>query len=278
MATSPAGLAAASGSETLDYNGASLAESEGVGGLRKYEANGVTLILGDSREMKIAADAVISDPPYGQNFRLGRGEGRNPKWKKRHVNVAIMGDDEPFDPAPWLDYPIVVLWGANNYASRLPDRRLWLVWDKYHDIGSSDFADCELAWTNRDAPIRRKKHRWAGVCRESESGEIVRHPTQKPVVLMTWCMAQMKVPQDATVLDPFMGSGTTAIACIRTGRRFIGVEKDVAIFEGAVERIRAELAQGVLSLGGGGGFSFEASDEEPRKSLNARVSDGADNH
>jgi len=213
---------------------------------------GVELYLGDCLQiipMLEGVDAVISDPPYGQNFRLGRGEGKNPKWKKRHVNTPILGDDQPFDPSPWLEYPHVVLWGANNYASKLPDRRLWLVWDKYHDIGSSDFADCELAWTNRNAPIRRKKHRWAGVCRESESGETVLHPTQKPVAVMAWCMDKAKVPEGATVLDPYMGSGSTIIAAIRTGRKAIGIEKDPEHFKNAVERIQRELAQGDLFLG-----------------------------
>lgn len=210
-----------------------------------------TLYLGDCLEilpMLPMVNALISDPPYGQNFRLGKGEGRNPKWKKRHSGIPIINDDKPFNPAPWLEYPHVVLWGANSYASRLPDRRLWLVWDKRHDIGSCDFADCELAWTNLNSPIRRKKHRWSGVCRESESGETVLHPTQKPVAVMAWCMEQVKVPIRATVLDPFMGSGTTGVACVTSGRKFIGVEIDPDYFAIACRRIEAAQRQARFSL------------------------------
>jgi DNA modification methylase len=86
---------------------------------------------------------------------------------------------------------------------------------------------------------------WSGFRREVDIREHY-HPTQKPTTIMAWCMEQAKIPQGATVCDPYMGSGTTAIACIRTGRKFIGVEKDKRHFETACERIRRELAQGVL--------------------------------
>ena len=91
------------------------------------------------------------------------------------------------------------------------------------------------------------------------------HPTQKPVVVMTWCMEQAKVPEGATVLDPYMGSGTTAIACIRTGRRFIGIEIDPVHFATAVKRVRAELAQGVLPL-----FGAEPAGEQPHSADGAQ--------
>lgn len=75
------------------------------------------------------------------------------------------------------------------------------------------------------------------------------HPTQKPVLAMAWTMDAMKVPSGAVVFDPYMGSGTTGIACIRTGRRFVGIEKDPTHYATAVERIKNELAQGDLFLG-----------------------------
>jgi DNA modification methylase len=87
------------------------------------------------------------------------------------------------------------------------------------------------------------------VCRESESGETVLHPTQKPVAVMAWCMTQAKVPEGATVLDPYMGSGSTIIAAIRTGRKAIGIEKAPEHFKTACERIKRELAQGDLFHG-----------------------------
>ena len=74
------------------------------------------------------------------------------------------------------------------------------------------------------------------------------HPTQKPVIVMAWTLEQLKVPIGATVLDPFMGSGTTAIACIRTGRKFIGIEIDQGYFKIACDRIRRELQQPTFNL------------------------------
>lgn len=79
--------------------------------------------------------------------------------------------------------------------------------------------------------------------------EPIIHPTQKPVELMAWCMEQAKVPEGALVLDSYMGSGTTGIACIRTGRRFVGIEKDPTHYATALKRITDELAQGDLFLG-----------------------------
>ena len=78
------------------------------------------------------------------------------------------------------------------------------------------------------------------------------HPTQKPVPLMAWCMDKAKVPEGATVLDPYMGSGSTIIAAIRTGRKAIGIEKDPEHFKNACERIKRELAQGDLFNGQNG--------------------------
>ena len=226
----------------------------GAGGVREWRAEGVALYLGDCREIKVAADAVISDPPYGMNYAPKRCGTTDRKWHRRDER-KVLGDDQDFDPAPWLGYERVVLWGANYYADKLPPGRRWLVWDKRRGgTQNQDFAasDCEIGWCNSSGTVKMKSHLWSGLCRESEIGEHW-HPTQKPVVLMAWCMEVAKVPAGAIVLDPFMGSGTTALACIRTGRRFVGIEKDEAHFATAVQRIRAELAQGILFPAGGGG-------------------------
>ncbi len=212
--------------------------------MRQFE--GVTIYNSDCLEvLPIAADALITDPPYGIAFAHGGGGGCLAE-STRFAGDAIMGDDKPFDPSPWLEYPIVVLWGGNHYASKLPDCACWLVWDKRDGVCSNDQADCELAWTNLKSPARLKRHLWNGMLKDSERGERRVHPMQKPVVLMAWAMEQAKVPVGATVLDPYMGSGTTAIACIRSGRKFIGVEKDKRHFDTACERIERELSQGVL--------------------------------
>lgn len=135
--------------------------------------------------------------------------------------------------------PICVIWGGNYYP--LPCTRGWLVWEKVNNPPS--MGDAELAWTSIDQNVRSIQ--WSI---SQTNAERVGHPTQKPVRVMSWSMEQVNVPSNALVLDPYMGSGTTAIACIRTGRRFIGIERDPAHYATALERIKAELAQGDLFL------------------------------
>lgn len=217
---------------------------------RTFEHNGctATLILGDCLQILPTlgkVDAVISDPPYGIKFAHGGGGGCLAE-STRFGGDAIMGDDKPFDPSRWLGYGIVALWGANHYASKLPDCACWLVWDKRDGICSNDQADCELAWTNQHLPARLKRHLWNGMLKDSERGERRVHPTQKPVPLMAWVMDRVSVPIGATVLDPYMGSGTTGIACLRTGRNFIGIELDPKHYATACDRMARECAQPLL--------------------------------
>jgi site-specific DNA-methyltransferase (adenine-specific)/modification methylase len=210
---------------------------------------GWTLIHGDCLQVLPtleagSVDAVITDPPYGISYNPKGGNS-----KARRGNLApILGDGEPFDPSPWLRFPIVVLWGSNHYADRLPAKDSWLVWYKRRDIPSINFADCEMAWTNVGGPARVFDHRWHGMIRDSEMGQKRVHPTQKPVSLMEWCLDMAKVPRGATVLDPFAGSGTTGVACLQTGRRFIGIELDAAYFEVARQRLEAVSAQARLAV------------------------------
>jgi DNA modification methylase len=203
------------------------------------------LINGSSETMELPpADALISDPPYGINYKP-EGGGKVPK---NFSNAdCVIGDDKPFDPAMWLNYSIVVLWGGSNFAARLPATRGWLVWDKKCGVNETNqFSDCEIAWTNLNAPIRLYRHRWTGYMKDSEKQEARLHPTQKPAALMAWCMEKAKVPEGATVLDPYMGSGTTGIACLRTKRNFIGVEKDKRHFDNACDRMRREIEETLL--------------------------------
>lgn len=196
-----------------------------------------------------SVDAVITDPPYGIGYQPEPWGKTNPKVKKTFLNgERVGGDDESFDPAAMLGLaPTIVLWGGSNFAGSLPSTRGWLVWDKKCGIYETNkFSDCELAWTNRDAPIKIFRHRWTGYHRDSERGETRLHLTQKPVVVMAWCMEQVGVPLGATVLDPYMGSGTTGIACLRTGRNFIGIERDAAHYKTACDRIAHELDGALL--------------------------------
>lgn len=207
----------------------------------------VTLYLGDSREILPTLGggmAVLSDPPYGIAFahggndRSGIGGG---KYSTRFADVAIVGDEAPFDPSFMLDATdALILWGGNHFANRLPASPRWLIWDKRAaSQHSNDFADCEIAWTNLTGVARVFRHQWDGMMKASERGIQRVHPTQKPIALMEWCIPMM--PAGRVICDPFMGSGTTGVACVRLDRRFIGIEIEPAYFDVACRRIAEEL-------------------------------------
>jgi site-specific DNA-methyltransferase (adenine-specific)/modification methylase len=212
----------------------------------------VTLYCGDALQIAPTLqpiDAVIADPPYGADFNFRKyRRSRHPlqagipagRWA-----ANVIGDDQPFDPAPWLVYPQVILWGANHYASRLPESKAWLIWDKRDGSPSDNHADGELAWTNLPGNARIYHHLWRGMIRAGEANVGRRgkwHPAEKPIELMQWCVAKTT----GTVLDPYMGSGTTGVACLALGRRFIGIEIDPGHFATACQRLQAADAQGQL--------------------------------
>jgi len=181
---------------------------------------------------------MVSDPPYGINY-VHSGGGRGERSVRN--SVPVVGDDRPFDPSPLLAFDEVVLWGANHYASRLPHGR-WLAWDKLAGVPEFDsFSDVEFAWRNGRGKDRIFAHLWKGLVKASEKGGKERwHPTQKPIALMAWCIEPLR---SQTIIDPYMGSGTTGVACVRLGRRFVGIEIDEGYFDIACERIRKAHAQ-----------------------------------
>jgi DNA modification methylase len=120
-----------------------------------------------------------------------------------------------------------VIWGGNYFD--LPASRGFLVWFKNNS--DRDFADCEMAWTNQDKNARLK------TLRPMNMGGGKVHPTQKPILIMEWCINYL--PYSETILDPFMGSGTTGIACLKEGKRFIGIEKSQKYFNLAVKRLQS---------------------------------------
>lgn len=217
----------------------------------------VTLYLGDCLEIlpTIKADAIISDPPYGFGYdpyrsktpQLSKGmfvKDRN--WKQ------IDGEAEAFDPRAMLCAPIVLLWGANHYADKLPSSKRWLIWDKRDGTPSDNQSDAELAWCNVGGSVRMHRQLWRGVARAGEeniasAGEKL-HPHQKPVHLMAWCLDQAGVKPGMTVCDPYAGSASTLVACLRRGIKSIGIESDAEHYEAAKERLRRELSQMTLSL------------------------------
>lgn len=212
-------------------------------------AEGVTLYFGDCLDILPSLhniDAILTDPPYGMGLgkRSGGPRANHPEIRKAQDNYHITGDDEPFDPSPFLGFPKIVMWGGNHYASRLPDARKWLVWDKRDGLTSNDQADCELAWTNLRGPERMHRQKWMGMVRsgvENPGIYQLEHPTQKPLALMEWCISHIGAA--SVIADPFMGSGTTGVAAVNLGRQFIGIEIERKFFDIACRRISESLRQ-----------------------------------
>lgn len=136
---------------------------------------------------------------------------------------VIEGDDRPFDPTPLLTFaPIVILWGANYYADKLPVSSCWICWDKREDITRNNFADGELAWTNQDKPTRIFHHLWNGLHKGSQWGEARLHPTEKPVALFEE-IGKMFADKGLWV-DLFAGAGGQLVAAERTGATCYAME------------------------------------------------------
>lgn len=207
--------------------------------MRKEVIGAATLYLGDCRDILPTlpkVDAVITDPPYG----IGEDGGRSriPKGRRNHRVLDKMGWDkdrpsrEVFDLME-LAAPVRLYWGGNYFADYLPPPKGWLYWNK---LMGGDFSDGELAYTSMDKALRQFTY-----CNKEGGKE---HPTQKPIPVMEWCIAQVDNPE--TVLDPFMGSGTTGVACMNLGRQFIGIEREPKYFDIACRRIEDAQRQGRL--------------------------------
>ncbi len=205
---------------------------------------------GDCREVLPLlgqVDAVITDPPYGILNLAGEGSTpavrKSPRQmgsgtlKNRILNTSAVEWDVAPDAAVFdalrANSTLQVFWGGNYFA--LPPARGVLVWDKEQPW--ENFSQVEIAWTNLNRP--------AAIFRESATRGTPDkvHPTQKPISLMRWCVAMVDAP---TVLDPYMGSGTTGVACVELGRQFIGIERERKYFDIACERIARAQAQGQL--------------------------------
>ena len=180
-------------------------------------------------------DAVITDPPYGisKAWKGGFGHG----WGRARADAGLRNEWDAEVPSDDLLQQVlaagdeIVIWGGNYF--NLPPSRCWWVWSK-PERGFS-LAEAELAWTNRDNVVRVFDGPRSDVGRE--------HPTQKPVALMAWCLQKIK---GRTVVDPFMGSGTTGVACAQLGKAFTGIERERKYFDIACERISRAQAQGTL--------------------------------
>lgn len=207
----------------------------------KVEMGLATLYLGDCAEILPTlgkVDAVVTDPPYGlqidKQMAASSGHQSGGMMAKKGVYIASGWDDQPMSLETANSIIVIsdiqIFWGGNYYG--LPPSQCWLVWDKETN---GNFADCELAWTNMKKPVRRFKWMWNGMLRQGGE-ERNGHPTQKPLALMQWCIDQCtNNPQ--TILDPFMGSGTTGVAAVQMGRKFIGIEREQKYFDIACKRI-----------------------------------------
>ncbi len=215
-------------------------------------SDSVTLYLGDNRDIVPTLppfDALVGDPPYGQDYKVNTfyaGGSRDSAVVQRNgkslivrpnVYDPIEGDKEPFDPSPWL-------------ADRLPAGG-WLIWDKVPTGKVRDQGDGEAAWVNRDQPMRIFRLLWDGLCvgegarHEVTAGQKRHHPSQKPEVLMVWCLGFIKGHR---ILDPWMGAGATGVAAVRCDRGFAGIEKVEKYFDIACRRIEQELSRPRLPL------------------------------
>jgi site-specific DNA-methyltransferase (adenine-specific) len=217
-----------------------------------------TLYCGDCLEILPTLkgiDAVVSDPPYGIGFRNSSASARTHGGQLVRRNTKpIRGDDRPFDPAPWLIFSTVLLWGADHFSKGLPDFGTYLSWNKNPACSPKDqFVDCEFAWCSEKVKRNGFAYQWKGLANRKDGWEKTErvgsrpaprhHPSQKPVELMRWCLETARIGLGKTVLDPYMGSGTTGVACITSGRKFIGIEIDPDYFEIACRRIEAAQRQ-----------------------------------
>lgn len=190
-----------------------------------------TLYLGDCLAVLPTlplADAVITDPPYGINHARDR-KSQKDGW----IDYPASGWDRERPSKEAFDLVLKagkdqIIWGGNYFTDYLPPTMQWLVWDK----GQRDFslADCEFAWSSQQKAARILNYARGTALQEGKE-----HPTQKPIAVMSWCLGF--VPKAQTILDPFMGSGSTGVAVVKAGRRFIGIEIEPIYFDIACRRI-----------------------------------------
>lgn len=210
-----------------------------------YQNDGITIYHGDSLDVLpligCKYDLLLADPPYGIGEAGGKNSTRDNKAPATNYGVKRW-DDKTAEEALTLARSMCkhqIVFGGNYY--HLPPTSCWLVWDKDN---TGDFADCELAWTNLKKAVRKITYRWNGMLQQPGRPKEFRvHPTQKPEPVMVWALQH--APSDVqTVLDPFMGSGTTLVAAKRLGKQATGIELEERYCEEAAIR----LSQGALPI------------------------------
>lgn len=204
-------------------------------------------------------DLAIVDVPYGV------GEDGKSNHSRGRLVAATVYHPKNWDEPPFQEYFVElfrvsknqIVWGANHFITKMAkDSPCWIVWDKVN--GGSDQADCELAWTSFKTAVRMYQFMWAGMRQGDPSdGRFMQgnkalnekriHPTQKPVSLYSWLLAQYAEP-GMKILDTHLGSGSIAIACYNHKMSLVGCELDADYFQAAMERIKRETNQVLLAL------------------------------
>jgi len=210
-----------------------------------YDKDGITIYCADNKQILPLLgdrfDLLLTDPPYGigENARHAKSRGKLAaagqypcgNWDNERGDIQVLKHSIHLSTK-------AIIWGGNYFADVLPCSASWLVWDKRN---SGDFADCELAWTDLGCAVRKLELMWNGMLREGNEPRY--HLTQKPLRLMKWCITLASKKNDIkTVLDPWMGSGTTLVAAKALGLRATGIEINEDYCKAAVLR----LSQGNL--------------------------------
>lgn len=210
---------------------------------RDYIAQGDCLDLMRQLSDK-SVDLIVTDPPYGKKADKGTngfGSSKNRRyrggWDTKIPPKEVF--DEMFRVAKNL-----VIFGGNYFCHQLPPSNCWIFWDKKGDIAfQNPFADGELIYTTFKKPVKKVVFKQQGFITDSKDERY--HPTQKPSELVQK-LIEMFSEEGDTILDPFIGSGTTAIAAIRSGRHFIGFELDPDFCQVAEKRIEHEKLMSIL--------------------------------
>lgn len=207
------------------------------------------LILGDCRDVLPTigkVDAVVMDPPYGIGADKGASIGGTDS-SGRYIRAPKQYDGD-WDRERACSYLIEmaislgrnsIIWGGNYFSDILPRGGRWLFWDKLNSMPT--YSDGEIAWTNiKGVSVKKFSQCNNGNASKVDGGRF--HPTQKPVAVMKWCISHLPEGSN-TILDPFMGSGTTGVAAVQMGRKFIGIERDSDYFDIACKRIDEAVRQ-----------------------------------
>jgi site-specific DNA-methyltransferase (adenine-specific)/modification methylase len=216
-----------------------------------------TVYCGDAYEIVQTLEPrglLLTDPMYGMGANA-KGLSSNRGMSKMiggtlvdNQDWNIDDDTKAFDPAPFLRFKKIVMWGGNHFAHLLPQSPKWFVWDKRDGAASDDNSDAELAWSNLDGKaIRTYRQLWKGVCRAgrenlSRNGAKL-HPYQKPVGLGKFCIAQAKLKPGELVVDFFAGSGAFGVAALEMGHPVILVEKEPHFFDVICEQVERAQQQ-----------------------------------